>query len=161
MTFKCLIALAALTCSAAYAQNVTVKDAWVRTAVPGQTATGAFMTLTAQNGARLVGGSTPAASATELHEMKMDGNIMRMRPVQGGLDLPAGQAVQLKPGSYHLMLTGLKAPLPPQGTVPLTLVFQDAKGVQSTLAIQVPVAVKAPGAAAPAEAMPGMPGMKH
>ena len=156
MTFKCLIALAALACSAAYAQNVTVQNAWVRTAVPGQTATGAFMTLTAQNSTRLVGGSSPAAGATELHEMKMDGDIMRMRPVQGGLDLPAGQAVQLKPGSYHLMLMGLKAPLPPQGTVPLTLVFQDAKGVQSTLDIQAPVAAKAPGAAAAAPAMPGM-----
>ena len=144
MTFKCLIALAALTCSAAYAQNVTVKDAWVRTAVPGQTATGAFMTLTAQNGARLVGGSTPAASATELHEMKMDGNIMRMRPVQGGLDLPAGQAVQLKPGSYHLMLMDLKQPLPKESTIALTLVFQDAKGAQTRTELKVPVGMQPP-----------------
>lgn len=155
---KVIAAVAALACSAVFAQNVEIKDGWVRTAVPGQTATGAFMTLTAQDGARLVGGSSPAASVTELHEMKMDGDIMRMRPVQGGLTLPAGQAVQLKPGSYHLMLMGLKAPLPPQATVPLTLVFEDAKGVKSTQDIALPVAIKAPGAAASGQ---GMHGMKH
>lgn len=90
----------------------------------------------------------------------MDGDIMRMRPVQGGLD-SAGQAVQLKPGSYHLMLMGLKAPLPPQGTVPLTLVFQDRQGRPEHAGHSGGQWPPAPGAAAAAESMPAMPGMKH
>ena len=153
---KIITAVAALACSAAFAQNVEVKDAWVRAAVPGQQATGAFMTLTAKDGTRLVGGASPVAGVTEVHEMKMDGDIMRMRPVSGGLALPAGQPVQLKPGSYHIMLMDLKAPVTKDSSVPLTLVFKDAKGVESRLELKVPVAVTAPGAAAS-----GAPGMSH
>ena len=153
---KIIAAVAALACSAVFAHNVDVKDAWVRAAVPGQTATGAFMTLTAKDDVRLMGGVSPAAGVAEVHEMKMDGNIMRMRALPDGLALPAGQAVQLKPGSYHLMLMGLKAPLLKECTVPLTLVFKDAKGVDSRLELKLPVAVTAPGTPAP-----GAPAMNH
>jgi periplasmic copper chaperone A len=137
--------LAALTAIGAHAQTVAVKDAWVRTSVQGQTATGAFMTLTARDDSRLVGVSTPVAGVTEVHEMKMEGDIMKMRAVQGGLLLPAGKAVELKPGSYHLMLMDLKAALPKDSTVPMTLVFRSANGVESKLEIQLPVAVSATG----------------
>ena len=113
---------------------VDVKDAWVRPTVPGQSGTGAFMKLSAPSGARLVGASTPAAGVAEVHEMKMDGDTMKMRPVQGGLDLPARQTVELKPSGYHLMLMDLKQPMPKGATVPITLRFEDAKGVKSTLA---------------------------
>lgn len=106
--------------SAAALAQVTVQDAWVRGTVPGQTATGAFMTLQAADGAKLVGVSTPVAGTAEIHEMKMDGNVMHMRAVPA-LDLPKGQAVQLKPGSYHLMLMDLKQPLAKDTTVPITL----------------------------------------
>ncbi len=153
---KIITAVAALACSAAFAQNVEVKDAWVRAAVPGQQATGAFMTLTAKDGTRLVGGASPVAGVTEVHEMKMDGDIMRMRPVSGGLALPAGQPVQLKPGSYHIMLMDLKAPVTKDSSVPLTLVFKDAKGVESRLELKLPVAATAPGMPAP-----GAPAMSH
>jgi copper(I)-binding protein len=64
------------------------------------------------------------------------------------LELPAGQAVQLKPGGYHLMLMDLKQPLPKGATVPLTLRFQDAKGLESKLEIKVPVSAVAPAAMA-------------
>ncbi len=127
----------------AHAQAVDVRDAWVRAAVPGQKATGAFMKITARDGARLVGSSSPAAGVTEVHEMKMDGDVMRMRAV-GVLDLPAGKTVELKPGGYHLMLMDLKGPLGKDSTVPLTLVFRDAKGVESRLALQLPVGMAAP-----------------
>ena len=106
--------------SAAALAQVTVQDAWVRGTVPGQTATGAFMTLQAADGAKLVGVSTPVAGTAEIHEMKMDGNVMHMRAVPA-LDLPKGQAVQPKPGSYHLMLMDLKQPLAKDTTVPITL----------------------------------------
>jgi copper(I)-binding protein len=107
--------------------------------VPGQKATGAFMKLTAKDGAKLVGASSPAAGVTEVHEMKMEGDVMKMRAIPG-LDLPAGKAVELKPGGYHVMLMDLKAPLAKDTTVvPLTLTFKDAKGAESKLELKVPV----------------------
>ena len=128
---------------------VDVRDAWVRPTVPGQSGTGAFMKLNAPSGARLVGVSTPAAGVAEVHEMKMEGDTMRMREVKGGLPLPARQTVELKPSGYHVMLMDLKQPLPKGATVPMTLRFEDAKGVASTLAVQLPVGAPE-GAAAPA-----------
>ncbi len=128
---------------------VDVRDAWVRPTVPGQSGTGAFMKLSAPSGARLVGVSTPAAGVAEVHEMKMEGDTMRMREVKGGLVLPVRQTVELKPSGYHVMLMDLKQPLAKGATVPLTLRFEDAKGAASTLAVQVPVGAPE-GAAAPA-----------
>ena len=77
--------------------------------------------------------------------MAMDGNVMRMRAIPA-LDVPAGKPVELKPGSYHVMLMDLKAPLEKGAKVPLTLVFQDAKGIQSQLQLQVPVTDQPPAA---------------
>jgi copper(I)-binding protein len=134
----------ALACQGALAQSVTVQDAWVRATVPGQRATGAFMRLQSTSGSRLKSASSPVAAVAEVHEMRMEGNIMRMQALKDGLDLPAGQTVELKPGSYHLMLLDLKEPLPKGSMVPLTLVFVDAKGVQSRSDIQVPVSIVAP-----------------
>lgn len=118
---------------------VEVRDGWVRPAVPGQSGTGAFMKLSAPSGSRLIGVSTPVAGVAEVHEMKMDGDTMRMRAVKGGLDLPARQTVELKPGGYHVMLMDLKQPLVKGTIVPLTLRFEDAKGVQSALELKLPV----------------------
>jgi periplasmic copper chaperone A len=141
-------ALALMAAGAAWAQAVQVEGAWARASVPGQKATGAFMKITARDGAQLLGASSPAAGVTEVHEMKMDGDVMRMRAVPA-LDLPAGKTVELKPGGYHLMLMDLKAPLPKDSTLPLTLLFRDATGVPGKLELRVPV-----GTAAPAGAMP-------
>ena len=160
MKLKTLTAILALGCGALSAQTaVDVKDAWARATVPGQKATGAFMKLTAKDGAKLVSASSPVAGVAEVHEMKMDGDVMQMRAVAGGLDLPAGKAVELKPGGYHVMLMDLKAPLQKDSTIPLTLVFKDAKGVQSKLEVKIPVAMTAPGAKA--DAMPAMDAHKH
>jgi copper(I)-binding protein len=82
----------------------------------------------------------------EIHEMKMEGDLMRMRALEAGLPLPAGQAVQLRPGGYHIMLMGLKQPLNAGDTVPVTLVIEGAKGQRETLELQAVVrAVAAPG----------------
>lgn len=156
MKLKALALIAALATGTVFAQTVEVKDAWARTSVPGQKATGAFMKLTARDGAKLVAISTPAAGVAEVHEMKMDGDVMKMRAVPGGLDLPAGKTVELKPGGYHVMLMDLKAALPKDSSVPLTLTFKDAKGVESKLEVKVPVATMAPGAKAGE-----MPAMNH
>ena len=118
---------------------VDVRDAWVRQTVPGQSGTGAFMKLTAPAGARLVSVSTPVAGVAEVHEMKLDGDTMRMRAVQGGLALPPRQTVELKPSGYHLMLTDLKQPLPKGSSVPVTLRFEDAKGAKTALDLTLPV----------------------
>ncbi|KQP12562.1 copper chaperone PCu(A)C [Pseudorhodoferax sp. Leaf267] len=145
-----LIATAALTLlTAAHAQTaapVEARNAWVRASVPGQSGTGAFMTLTARQGLRLVGASSPVAGVVEVHEMRLEGDVMRMRALPG-LDLPAGKAVELKPGGYHVMLLDLKSTLAKDSRVPLTLRFTDARGAASELALTVPVAATAPGAA--------------
>ncbi|MBS0427834.1 MAG: copper chaperone PCu(A)C [Proteobacteria bacterium] len=134
---------------AVFAQNaapVEASGAWVRAAVPGQSGTGAFMKLTSQTPLKLVGVATPVAGVAEVHEMKMEGDTMKMRAIPG-IDLPARQAVELKPGGYHLMLMDLKQPIKAGSSVPLTLTFEDAKGVKSTLALQAPVQTAAPGMA--------------
>jgi copper(I)-binding protein len=143
-----LLAAAALTLlPTAHAQPaVDIQGAWVRASVPGQSGTGAFMKITSRTGARLVGAASPVAGVAEVHEMRMDGDVMRMRAI-AGLDLPAGTAVELKPGGMHVMLMDLKSALAKGSTVPLTLTFADAKGAQSRLELQVPVAATAPGAA--------------
>ena len=123
--------------------DVAVKDAWVRTTVPGQKASGAFMTITSKADLKLVGASSPVAGVTEVHEMKMSGDVMQMRAIPS-LDLPAGKAVALRPGGLHVMLLDLKAALPKDSTVPLTLMFKDAKGVPSKVELTVPVSTVAP-----------------
>ncbi len=132
---------------AALAQPVEVKDAWARASVQGQKASGAFMKITAKDGAQLVGVASPVAGVAEVHEMKMEGDIMKMRAAPT-LDLPAGKTVELKPGGYHVMLMDLKTPLLKDTQVPLTLVFKDAKGVESRLEVQVPVRTAAPATGA-------------
>ena len=136
---------------AALAQSVLVEGAWVRAVVPGQSGTGGFMRLTARTPMTLVGVSTPAAGLAQVHEMKLEGGVMKMRPVDA-LELPAGKAVALTPGGLHVMLMDLKAPLVKGGSVPMTLVLQDTKGVQSKVEISLPVDTAAPGGAVPAGA---------
>lgn len=131
----------------AHPLNVQVEGAWVRATAAGQLGTGAYMSLTANHSAQLVGVSTPAAGIAEVHESRLEGDVTKMRAVPA-LDLPEGKAVQLKPGGYHLMLIDLPKPLAKGSTMPLTLHLKDAKGVESRQAILVPVMTAAPGAAA-------------
>ncbi|WP_341902617.1 copper chaperone PCu(A)C [Polaromonas sp. YR568] len=139
-----------LGCAATHAQTtaaVDVSQAWVRATGPGQMATGGFMHLTARTTLQLVAVSTPAAGVAEVHEMKMEGDIMKMRAVKA-LELPAGKTVELKPGGYHLMLMDLKQPFAKGSTVPVTLHFRDTKGVASHLDLKVAVGSAAPAGAA-------------
>lgn len=134
-----------------HAQTVKVEGAWVRTAVPGQMGTGGYMRLTADRDMTLVGVASPIAGVSEVHEMKMNGDVMSMRAVAGGLPLPAGKTIELKPGGLHLMLMDLKQPLPKDSSVPLTLLLKDKAGKDVKINLQVPVSVRAPepSAAAP------------
>lgn len=121
----------------AHAQ-VAVDAPWVRATVPQQTATGAFMRLTASRDLRLIGARSDVAQNTEVHEMAMQGQMMRMREV-AAVPLPRGQAVALAPGGYHVMLIGLKRPLSAGEQVTLTLVFEDAGGKRSEQIVRAPV----------------------
>jgi len=135
-----------LACGAVQAQ-VQVREAWARPALQGQSATGAFMTLTAPDGARLIGASSPVAGVVEVHEMVMEGSVMKMRAVPA-IDLPPGRSVELKPGGYHVMLMDLKRPLQAGERVPLELRFETRDKRLVTQPIEVEVAARAPSAAA-------------
>ena len=127
----------ALCATSALAQT-TVKDAWVRGTVAQQKATGAFMQITSAQGGKLVSVRSPAAGMVEIHEMSMNGDVMRMHAIPG-LDLPAGKPVELKPGSYHVMMMDLKQTLKAGDSVPLTLVIEGKDGKRETLELKVPV----------------------
>ena len=129
-------ALLALSLSAS--AQTTVKDAWVRGTVEQQKASGAFMQITSAAGGKLVSASSPVAGVVEIHEMAMDGNVMKMRAI-AGLDLPAGKAVELKPGGYHVMLMDLKQTLKAGDTVPLSLVVESKDGKRETVEVKAPV----------------------
>ena len=118
--------------------QVKIDEPWARATVPGQKATGVFMKLTASQASQLVGVSSPVAGVADVHEMKMDGNVMKMSAVPA-IDLPAGKSVSLQPGGYHVMLMDLKAPLAKDSSVTLTLKFKDSKGVLSQQELKLPV----------------------
>jgi len=122
---------------ASWAQT-TVEKPWVRGTVPDQMATGAFMQIKSAQGGRLVSVQTPVAGVAEIHEMAMEGNVMKMRAVPA-LDLPAGKIVELKPGGYHLMLMDLKGPVQAGQNVALTLVIEGKDGKRETLQVKAPV----------------------
>ena len=139
---------AALFCAGtASAQSLTVTGPWVRGTVAGQSATGAFMELSSKADAVLVSASSPVAGVVEVHEMKMDDGVMRMRMLPK-LDLPAGKTVQLKPGSYHIMLMDLKQPLKKGDMVPLTLQVEGKDKKRETIEVKAEVRdLTAPAAA--------------
>lgn len=131
------LALFALCAAPALAQ-VAVKDAWVRGTVPQQTATGAFMQLTSPVDAKLVAAQSAAAANVEIHEMRMDGGVMRMRPL-AALELPANRAVELKPGGYHVMLMNLTKPLKEGDAVTITFTVEAADGKRSNFDVTATV----------------------
>ncbi|MBY0366119.1 MAG: copper chaperone PCu(A)C [Roseateles sp.] len=127
---------------AAQAQvSVKVDDPWVRATVAPQKATGAFMQLTASKAVKVVAASSPVAAMVEIHEMKMEDGVMKMRAVDA-LALPAGQPVALKPGSYHVMLMGLQRPIQAGETVPLTLTVEGEDKQRSSVEIKAQARAK-------------------
>ena len=134
---RSIVIACALAAPSALAQ-VAVTDPWVRGTVSAQKATGAFMQLKSTADVSLVGVASPVAGVAEVHEMKMDGGVMRMAAVPK-LDLPAGAVVTLGPGTYHVMLMDLKQPLKEGERVPVTLTFADKAGKRFTVDVQAPV----------------------
>ena len=123
--------------------QTTVREPWIRATVVQQRATGLFAQISSAQGGKLVSASSPAAGVVEIHEMALDGDVMKMRALPAGVDLPAGKAVELKPGGMHIMLMDLKKPLSAGDMVAVTLVVEGRDRQRETLQLQVPV--KAPG----------------
>ena len=122
---------------------IKIEDAYTRATVPGQQVAGGFMRIENKGAAdQLISASSPVAGEVQLHEMAMDGNVMKMRQVKD-IPLPAGGAVELKPGGLHLMFMNIKTPLTAGETVPVKLKFAKAGEVE----VKMPVnAMGNPGA---------------
>ncbi|WP_435751265.1 copper chaperone PCu(A)C [Thauera sp. AutoDN2] len=119
------------------AQQLTVTEPWVRATVPQQKATGAFMHLRSDADVRLVAAESPVAGVVEIHEMSMQNDVMKMSPISG-LDLPAGQDVELKPGGYHVMLMDLRQQVKVGDEVPLRLVIERRDGSRESVDVVAP-----------------------
>ena len=144
-TLKTLIAATALAlASFAHAHEfklgeIKIGHPYARATVAGQTG-GAFLKLdNAGADDKLLSAQTELASRTELHSMAMEGDVMRMRQVDG-VPLPAGKTVELKPGGFHLMFVGLKSPLKDGDKFPMTLKFEKAGEVEVTVNVEAPKA---------------------
>ena len=118
--------------------QLEISQPWARATAPTAPAGGGFLTITNRGTAtdRLIAVRTPVAEQAQIHEMKMDGSVMRMRELERGLEIPAGATLTLAPGGFHLMLMGLKKPLTKDTRVPLTLVFEKAGTIDVELAIE-------------------------
>lgn len=131
------ILLAALPRPAPAESSVSVEQPWARPTAPRQTTGAAYMRLLSPAGDRLVGASSPVAVRAEVHEMRMDGEVMRMREVSV-LELPPGQAVALAPGGLHVMLIGLRERLAVGQHFPLQLRFEQGGAVEVEVSVGVP-----------------------
>lgn len=108
--------------------NLTISAPYVRAMVPGAPVGGGYMTITNTGGTddRLMAASSPRAATVQIHEMKMDNDVMIMRELAGGLAIPAGKTIELKPGGYHLMFMKVAAPFLQGQTVRTSLKFEKA-----------------------------------
>ena len=118
--------------------QVTVETPWIRGAVSGQLATGAFMDLTSARDATLIKVESPIAGVSEVHTMEMKGNLMTMRAIDK-LALPAGKRIRLAPGGFHIMLMDLKQPVKNGEIVPIKLTFEYADKKQETVLVSAQV----------------------
>ena len=153
--FSAAIGLPASTANAAEykAGSLAISDPWSRATPKGSSVAAGYMTIKNSGSTpdRLISGSSDVAPKFEVHEMKMEDGIAKMRPVKGGLEIKPGETVELKPGSFHVMFVGLKKPLGAGDQFKATLVFEKAGSVN--IDYDVRAMGSQPGGA--------MPGMKH
>ena len=139
---RCLIGalvLAWLLAGAAHAADlVQVKEPWAKATVPGQKVGGVYMKIVARENLRLTGVKSAVAETAEVHQMKMENGMMRMRALPF-LDLPAGKTVKLEPGGYHIMLFDIKQSLVAGQKLKLELTVEDASKRQHRVAVEAVV----------------------
>ncbi|PJE31786.1 hypothetical protein SAMN06297129_1812 [Pseudooceanicola antarcticus] len=119
---------------------LTLSDGFSRATLPNAPVGGGFLTITnnGDSADRLIAVETAVAGHSEIHEMAMEGDVMRMRELEDGLEIPAGETIELKPGGFHLMFMKLQQPLVEGETVDVTLTFETAGTVTLPLAIGAP-----------------------
>lgn len=142
LSLACLLPLAA--CGSQPGGSLAMHDAWARetvAGVPTSAGYGRIENRTSQT-VRLVGAETPVAGRIEFHNVITENGVMRMRPLTEGLEVPAGGSVELRPGSYHMMLLELRSPLRSGETLPVTLRFD--RGEPLRVAFTVHAASGAP-----------------
>ncbi len=147
LTLAALLATVAL---AAQARDyklgaLEIVNPWTRATPASAPSGGGFLVITntGKTADRLIAVKSQTSGKVEIHEMKMDGNVMRMRELEKGLEIPPGGSVELKPGGYHIMFMGLKAPFEKDTRVPATLVFEKAGSIDVELSV-VPLGAGAP-----------------
>jgi copper(I)-binding protein len=125
---------------------LVIEAPWARATPGGAKVAGGYLkiTNTGKEADRLVGGSLAVAAEVEFHEMAMTGNVMKMRRLPDGLEIKPGRSVELKPGGYHVMFTGLSAGLKAGQPVKGTLVFQKAGTVEVEYRV-APIGAKSGG----------------
>ena len=128
--------LAILVISTSALADVSVSHAWVRSTAPGQPVGAAYMQLVSDSDTVLVSASSPVAKTVEMHEMSMNGDVMKMRQLKQ-IELKAGQKVTLEPGSSHLMLIDVKHQIKPDEIVPIQLEFKDKSGKSKSVDLKV------------------------
>jgi hypothetical protein len=128
--------------------NLVIHHPYAKATAPNAPVSGGYLVLknTGTEPDRLIGGSAAFSGKFEVHEMKMEGDVMKMRPIEGGLEIPAGGEVELKPGGYHVMFIGLKEQLKVDEMRKVKLMFEKAGEIEVDFKVE--------------EAKPGH-GMKH
>lgn len=130
--------LALSACGSSRSGTVAVHDPWARETTAGLAVSAGYGRI--ENGTgdalRLIGAETPAAGRIEIHNATTEGGVMRMRPLADGLEIPAGESVELRPGGYHMMLLDLRQPLRRGETVPVTLRFDHCPPVRADFTIR-------------------------
>lgn len=118
--------------------SLEITTPWSRATPPSARTGGGFMTITNKGTTadRLVTARSSVSDKVEIHEVQMDGSVMRMRELAKGLEIPPGATVMLKPGGYHIMFMELKAPFAKDAKVPLTLVFEKAGSLDVQLNVE-------------------------
>ena len=146
------LTFAAIACAAAFASflgtpvraeevkagDLVITQAWARATPKGAKIGGGYLTIENMGTApdRLIGGSADIAGSVQVHEMSMDGGVMKMHPLDKGLAIEPGKTVKLAPGGYHLMMMDLKSPLKKGDKLPITLEFEKAGKVQVSLDVE-------------------------
>ena len=160
--FPIILASAFALSSAVWAEDykvgsLEITQPWSRAVPQGATGAAGYLKIknTGAESDRLVGGSTPVAGKLEVHEMTMTKGVMRMRPVDGGLEIKPGETVELKPESFHIMMTGLKQPVEKGKPFKASLTFEKAGAVDVEFAVEA-VGARAASPATPAHDMQHM-----
>jgi hypothetical protein len=133
-----ILGLGLFASAGACAGGIEVKTPWTRATVAGASVAAGYLAIENKGAEadRLTGAATAAAEKVEIHEMSMEGDIMKMRALPEGIEIKPGETVTLKPGGIHLMIFGLKQPLIPGATVPVTLSFARAGQIAVVLPVQ-------------------------